>query len=213
MTSKAVRNDDTPVNGPELLGDSWQQLDTYAQMLWDEGEERGLIGPRELPRLWSRHILNSMAINDYIPQRAVSIDIGSGGGLPGIVLATTRPDVHVHLVESMERRVTWLEEVVHALDLTNVTIHRTRIQDLHGEFQAQIVTARAVAALKKLVPMAMPVLKSGGKLVALKGERAQLEIDDARSAFKKNKVATVDLHVVEVPGTDEATRVVVATKR
>lgn len=208
-----MRNDDTPVNGAELLGDSWEQLDIYAQMLWDEGEERGLIGPRELPRLWSRHILNSMAINEYIPERAVSIDIGSGGGLPGIVLATTRPDVHVHLVESMERRVAWLEEVSEALSLSNVTIHRNRIQDLHGEFQVQVVTARAVAALKKLVPMAMPVLKSGGRLVALKGQRAEIEIEDARATFKKNKVSHVDLHVVEVPGTDEATRVVVAGKK
>lgn len=208
-----MRNDDTPSNGPELLGDSWEQLDTYAQMLWDEGEERGLIGPRELPRLWSRHILNSMAIDEYIPQRAVAMDIGSGGGLPGIVLATTRPDVHVHLVESMERRVAWLEEVSSALSLNNVTIHRNRIQDLHGEFQVQVVTARAVAALKKLVPMALPVLKSGGRLVALKGERAAIEIEDARPTYKKNKVLSVDLHVVEAPGTDEPTRVVVATKK
>lgn len=208
-----MRHDDTPSNGPELLGDSWEKLDTYAQMLWDQGEERGLIGPRELPRLWSRHILNSMAINSFIPDRAVTIDVGSGGGLPGIVLAATRPDVHVHLVESMERRVAWLSEVTDALDLSNVTIHRTRIEELHGEFQVQVVTARAVAALKKLIPMAMPVLKSGGYLVALKGERAGIEIDDAQSVFKKNKVAWVDLHVVDVPGTDEATRVVVAEKK
>lgn len=208
-----MRKDDTPINGVELLGDSWEQLDAYAQMLWDEGEERGLIGPRELPRLWSRHILNSMAINEYIPERAITIDIGSGGGLPGIVLATTRPDVHVHLVESMERRVTWLEEVSERLSLKNVTIHRNRIQDLHGEFQVQVVTARAVAALKKLIPMAMPVLKSGGQLVALKGERAEIEIDDARSTYKKNKVAFVDLHMVTAPGTDEPTRVVVAGKK
>ncbi|WP_182353786.1 16S rRNA (guanine(527)-N(7))-methyltransferase RsmG [Flaviflexus huanghaiensis] len=208
-----MRNDDTPANGPELLGDSWTKLDAYAQMLWDEGEERGLIGPRELPRLWSRHILNSMAINEFIPRRAVTIDIGSGSGLPGIVLAATRPDVHVHLVESMERRVFWLDEVTEALELSNVTIHRNRIQDLHGEFQVQVVTARAVAALKKLVPMAFPVLKSGGFLVALKGERADAEIDDARPTFKKNKVAWVDMHVVDVPGTSEATRVVVAQKK
>ena len=141
-----MRQDDTPVNGPELFGEQWERLDTYADMLWNEGEERGLIGPRELPRLWSRHILNCMAINDYIPERAISIDIGSGGGLPGIVLATTRPDVHVHLVETMERRVTWLEEVRDRLELKNVTIHRARNQDLHGEIQVQTVTARAVAA-------------------------------------------------------------------
>lgn len=208
-----MRNDDTPSDGEELFGDSWSKLDRYAQMLWDHGEERGLIGPRELPRLWSRHILNSMAINDFVPERSIAIDIGSGSGLPGIVLATTRPDVHVHLVETMERRVAWLEEVSAALGLTNVTIHRKRIQDLHGEFQVQVVTARAVAALKKLVPMAMPVLKSGGMLVALKGERAELEIEEAKPAFKKNKISTVDLHVVSVPGTDEVTRVVVAKKK
>lgn len=210
---RIVRNDDTPSNGPELFGESWVQLDAYAQMLSNEGEERGLIGPRELPRLWSRHILNSMAINDFIPDRAVSIDIGSGAGLPGIVLATTRPDVHVHLVESMERRVTWLEEVRTRLELKNVTIHRNRIQDLHGEFQVQAVTARAVAALKKLIPMAMPVLKSGGQLLALKGERAQKEMDDAQSILRKNAVASIDLHTVEVVGSNEATRVAVVHKK
>lgn len=208
-----MRQDDTPPNGLELFGNQWTQLDTYADMLWNEGEERGLIGPRELPRLWSRHLLNCMAINEYVPERAITIDIGSGGGLPGIVLATTRPDVHVHLVESMERRVTWLEEVRDRLELKNVTIHRARIQELHGEFQVQVVTARAVAALKKLLPMAMPVLKSGGQLVALKGERAAIEIEESQTAIRKNKVAKVDLHVVEVPGTDEATRVVVARKK
>lgn len=208
-----MRQDDTPPNGPELFGEQWNQLDTYADMLWNEGEERGLIGPRELPRLWSRHLLNCMAINEYVPERAITIDIGSGGGLPGIVLATTRPDVHVHLVESMERRVTWLEEVRDRLELKNVTIHRARIQELHGEFQVQVVTARAVAALKKLLPMAMPVLKSGGQLVALKGERAAIEIEESQTAIRKNRVAKVDLHVVEVAGTDEATRVVVARKK
>ncbi|WP_054952897.1 16S rRNA (guanine(527)-N(7))-methyltransferase RsmG [Flaviflexus massiliensis] len=208
-----MRQDDTPPNGPELFGEQWNQLDTYADMLWNEGEERGLIGPRELPRLWSRHLLNCMAINEYVPERAITIDIGSGGGLPGIVLGTTRPDVHVHLVESMERRVTWLEEVRDRLELKNVTIHRARIQELHGEFQVQVVTARAVAALKKLLPMAMPVLKSGGQLVALKGERAAIEIEESQTAIRKNRVAKVDLHVVEVAGTDEATRVVVARKK
>ncbi|MDO5723138.1 MAG: 16S rRNA (guanine(527)-N(7))-methyltransferase RsmG [Flaviflexus sp.] len=208
-----MRLDDAPVDGPELFGDAWDQLDTYAQLLWDEGEERGLIGPRELPRLWGRHILNCTAVNDFIDERAVCLDIGSGAGLPGIVLATTRPDTHVHLVESMERRVEWLHEVVDRLSLTNVTIHRARIEDLHGDFSAPVVTARAVAALKKLVPMAMPVLKSGGKLVALKGRRAGEEIEAATSVFRKNKVAWVDLHEVEVKGTDEKTHVVVAAKK
>lgn len=209
-----MRLDDTPPDGPELFGaDVWSKLDRYAQMLWDHGEERGLIGPRELPRLWSLHILNCTAINDFVPQSAVVIDIGSGGGLPGIVLAATRPDTHLHLVETMDRRVEWLNEVVSELGLSNVTIHNNRIQDLHGEYQVQVVTARAVAALKKLVPMAMPVLKHGGTLVALKGQRAGIEIDDASAIFKKNKVAWVDLHQVVAPGTDEETSVVVVAKK
>lgn len=208
-----MRLDDTPIDGPELFGDQWEYLDRYAQRLWDEGEQRGLIGPRELPRLWSRHILNCTAINEFIPQKAVTIDIGSGGGLPGIVLAITRPDVHVHLVESMDRRIEWLTELVDEFELKNATVHNNRIQDLHGEFAASVVTARAVAALKKLVPMAMPVLKSGGKLVALKGQRAPVEIDEATQVFKKNKVAWVDLHEVEVKGTDESTNIVVVAKK
>lgn len=209
-----MRLDDTPPDGPELFGDDiWGKLDTYAQMLWDEGEEKGLIGPRELPRLWSRHILNCTAINDFVPEGAVVIDIGSGGGLPGIVLAATRPDTHLHLVETMDRRVAWLEDVTQRLELKNVTIHNNRIQDLHGEYQVQVVTARAVAALKKLVPMAMPVLKSGGTLVALKGQRAAIEIEEAEPTYRKNRVAWVDLHQVQAPGTDEETAVVVVAKK
>lgn len=208
-----MRLDDAPIDGPELFPEAWEKLDGFAQRLWDEGEERGLIGPRELPRLWSRHILNCTAINDFIPDRAVTLDVGSGAGLPGIVLAMTRPDVHVHLVEAMERRVDWLKEIVDAFELPNVVIHNKRAEDLHGEFQAQVVTARAVAALKKLVPLTMPLLKPGGTLVALKGARAEIEIEEAVKTYKKNRVATVDLHQITPNGTGESTNVVIVAKR
>jgi len=205
--------DDAPVDGSELFGPAWPGLRAFADMLIAEGELRGLIGPRELPRLWSRHILNSTAIDSYIPERAVVVDVGSGAGLPGIVLAIIRPDLHIHLIEPMERRVEWLTEVSDKLGLERVTIHQSRVEDMHGELSVQVVTSRAVAAMKKLVPMTLPLLKSGGQLVALKGERAGIEIDQADQQLRKFGARWVDVETVPVRGTDEPTTVVVVQKK
>lgn len=202
-----------PPSVEELFPDVWGQLALYAQVLADEGEKRGLIGPRELPRLWSRHILNCTAINEFIPEGAKVADIGSGAGLPGIVLAITRPDVHVTLVEPMERRIDWLYDVNEVLGLENVWIVRARAEELHDQDEFEVVTARAVAALDKLMRWTMPLVAEGGRLVALKGERAQEEVDAALKVRRKFKVA--DTQVQEVPSLTEGeppTRVVVVQR-
>lgn len=197
----------------ERFPETWRQLACFTQFLADEGEKRGLIGPRELPRLWSRHILNCTAINEFIPEGATVADIGSGAGLPGVVLAITRPDVHVTLVEPMERRIEWLYDVTEAINLENAWIVRARAEELHDQDEFQVVTARAVAALDKLMRWTMPLVADGGKLLALKGERAKEEVDAALKVRRKFKVASTS--VVEVPSLvpDESPTNVVIVER
>lgn len=197
----------------ERFPETWGQLARFTQFLADEGEKRGLIGPRELPRLWSRHILNCTAINEFIPEGATVADIGSGAGLPGAVLAITRPDVHVTLVEPMERRIEWLYDVTEAINLENAWIVRARAEELHDQDEFQVVTARAVAALDKLMRWTMPLVADGGKLLALKGERAKEEVDAALKVRRKFKVASTS--VVEVPSLvpDESPTNVVIVER
>lgn len=197
----------------ERFPKTWGQLALFTQFLADEGEKRGLIGPRELPRLWSRHILNCTAINEFIPEGATVADIGSGAGLPGVVLAITRPDVHVTLVEPMERRIEWLYDVTEVINLENAWIVRARAEELHDQDEFQVVTARAVAALDKLMRWTMPLVADGGKLLALKGERAKVEVDAALKVRRKFKVASTS--VVEVPSLvpDESPTNVVIVER
>lgn len=192
----------------ELFGVAYSAMSHFAQMLIDEGELRGLIGPRELPRLWSRHLVNSAAIVDFVPSRAQMLDVGSGAGFPGLVAAIMRPDVDVHLVEPMQRRVEWLLDVVAELGLDNVTVHHKRAEELHGQGKADVVTSRAVANLRKLLPLTMPLVRSGGSLVALKGRKAADEVDEARKLFKKFHVASARVHEVPSVMEDESTMVV-----
>lgn len=192
----------------ELFGLSFSAMNHFAQMLVDEGETRGLIGPRELPRLWSRHLVNSAAIVDFIPQRAQMLDVGSGAGFPGIVAAIMRPDVDVHLVEPMLRRIEWLDDVIVELGLDNVTLHHKRAEELHGQGKADVVTSRAVANLRKLVPITLPLVRSGGSLLALKGRKAAEEISDAQKLFKKFGVVRSQVHEVPSVMEEESTMVV-----
>lgn len=206
-------NETMPAEVKDLFPESWDTLAAYAEMLANEGELRGLIGPRELPRLWSRHILNCTAINHFIPDGASVADVGSGAGLPGIVLGITRPDAAVTLIEPMERRTDWLHDVVDSLVLDNVRVVRARAEELHGKEQFDVVTARAVAALDKLMRWTMPLVRSGGTLVALKGEKAQEELEAALKVRRKFNVT--DSHVLEVPAlvrSEIPTRVVVMRK-
>jgi 16S rRNA (guanine527-N7)-methyltransferase len=169
---------------PGFFGDSWATVSDFHAMLVNEGVRRGLVGPREISRLWERHLLNSAAAVPFLPTSGRIIDLGSGAGLPGIVVAAMLPETEVVLLEPMERRTDWLREVTEALGLSNVVVMRGRAEDVHGTLTGQAVTARAVAPLDRLYRWALPLLGAGGVLVALKGARAADEV--ASSA----KVAT-----------------------
>lgn len=189
----------------ELFGVAFSAAEHFADMLVDEGELRGLVGPRELPRLWSRHLVNSAAVVPFLPSRGAVADVGSGAGFPGIVVALLRPDLEITLIETMERRVDWLDDVVTELDLDNVTIRRARAEEVKDRYDA--VTARAVANLSKLVRLTAPLLRQGGSLLALKGQKAEAEVQDAKYVIKKAKLLPAVVHEVVTPG-DEVTRVV-----
>jgi 16S rRNA (guanine527-N7)-methyltransferase len=159
----------------------------YAELLTVHGVERGLIGPREVDRLWERHLLNSVAIAECVPQGASVLDVGSGAGLPGIPLAIARPDLRVILLEPMARRVAWLEEVVAKLDL-DVTVVRGRAEEKairQKLANRDVVTARAVAPLGKLAGWCLPLVKPGGRLVALKGASVSEEIERDRDEIAR----------------------------
>ncbi|KGM12262.1 16S rRNA (guanine(527)-N(7))-methyltransferase RsmG [Cellulomonas carbonis] len=158
-------------------------VEHYAELLAEEGVLRGLIGPREVPRLWERHILNCAAVAQLMPDAGTVVDLGSGAGLPGIVLAAMRPDLDVVLLEPMERRTAWLEEVRSSVGLDHVRVRRGRAEDMVGQLSADAVTARAVASMDRLVPWAMPLLKQGGVLLAMKGDRGPAELEEARAVI------------------------------
>jgi 16S rRNA (guanine527-N7)-methyltransferase len=161
----------------------------YASLLMTEGVVRGLIGPRESSRVWDRHLLNCAVVAELIPSNARVIDVGSGAGLPGVVLAVARPDITVVLVEPMARRVAFLTEVLEALELDRTTVVRARAEEcVRGRQRiepADIVTARAVAPLDRLATWCLPLAKSGGRLLALKGESAATEIEEHRRAVTR----------------------------
>lgn len=202
-----------PLGGAEHFGEAWPKLLQFADMIVREGEKRGLVGPRELERLWSRHILNSTAVLEFIPQGSRVGDVGSGAGFPGLVIAICRPDCHVTLIDSMERRCEWLLDAIAELELTNVSVKLGRAEEFVGNYSADVVTSRAVAALKKLLPWTMPLLRKGGSMVALKGIRVDDEIDAAVAQLRKYKAEFADVHVVTPFGCDEETRVLVVKKK
>ncbi len=169
----------------DYLGAAFAAVSGFHAMLTDEGVLRGLIGPREVPRLWERHLLNSAAVAPYLPSVGRLVDVGSGAGLPGVVLAAMLPDVEVVLVEPMERRVDWLTEVIDRLGLDNVVVRRGRAEEYHGALEADAVTARAVAPLDRLARWTLPLLVPGGVLVALKGRQAATEVEAARHVVRK----------------------------
>lgn len=167
-----------------MFGSEWPKLQRYAHLLSGAGVERGLIGPREVPRLWERHLLNCVQIAGVFDRGASICDVGSGAGLPGVVLALARPDLTVTLLEPLLRRSRFLDEVVDELDLERVTVVRSRAEEYRGpRFDA--VTARAVAPLERLVRWTLPLCRPGGTLVALKGSSAQDELQGAEEALRK----------------------------
>lgn len=161
------------------FGDATERAEQYVRLLATEGTVRGLIGPREVPRLWDRHLLNSVALAPLVPAGARVVDVGSGAGLPGIPLALARPDLTVTLLEPLARRVTFLEECVDVLGLANITVVRGRAEEgpvVRSLGGADVVTARAVAPLEKLAGWCVPLLRPGGQLLALKGSAAAEEL-------------------------------------
>ena len=178
----------------------------YAELLATEGVVRGLIGPREAPRLWERHILNSAVLAEAIPESVSVCDIGTGAGLPGLVVAIARPDLRVTLVEPLLRRTTFLSEVVDELSLDHVEVVRGRAEDLHGARTFDVVTSRAVAPLERLLGWSMPLVAPTGALVAMKGSSVADEIAAAAKLLKKLRCAapevlTLGVGVVDPPTT------------
>ncbi len=170
---------------PERL----ELAERYAGWLADAGVVRGLIGPREAPRLWSRHLVNCAGLADVLPQGARVCDLGSGAGLPGLVLAICRPDVEVTLVEPLLRRTTFLEEVVEDLGLDRVSVHRGRAESLHGVASFDVVTSRALAPLDRLLDWSMPLVSPHGEVLAMKGDRAADEVAEADASVRRWRLA------------------------
>lgn len=195
-----------------LFGERLPLAERYAAMLARSGPERGLIGPREVDRLWERHILNCALLIEAIPEGARTLaDIGSGAGLPGVVLAIARPDLQITLVETMQRRATWLQEVAQELDLP-LEVLRSRAEELHGRRSFDAVTARAVAALDKLARWTLPLVAEQGVLIAMKGSSAAEEIRAAaptleRLGGREPEVLELGDPAVEVPTTVVRVRV------
>jgi 16S rRNA (guanine527-N7)-methyltransferase len=201
-----------PPTAAAVFGDRLPTLEAYADLLATAGVERGLIGPREAPRLWERHLLNCAGVAELFEPGTTVLDLGSGAGLPGIVLAAARPDLTVVLVEPLLRRATFLTEAVAALGLPGVLVRRARAEELVGKVLVDAVTARAVAPLDRLAGWALPLLHPGGRLVALKGERADAELATAGGALQQ--AGGTGGRVVEVgdPELGTAARVVVVER-
>jgi 16S rRNA (guanine527-N7)-methyltransferase len=175
----------------EWFGERRPLIERFALELGTSAVERGLIGPREVPRLWSRHILNCVAVAELIPTAATLADVGSGAGLPGLVLAIVRPDLDVTLIEPLLRRTVWLDEVVSSLGLPTA-VFRGRAEEWRGP-RFTVVTARAVAPLDKLAGWCLPLLESGGQLLALKGRTAKEELDAATPALRRLGLGEADV--------------------
>ena len=168
----------------------------YADLLATDGVVRGLIGPREAPRLWDRHLLNCAVLGEAVPGTPRVCDIGSGAGLPGLVLAIARPDLRVTLVEPLLRRTTFLDEAVEALSLDNVEVVRGRADALHGDRTFDVVTSRAVAPLERLLQWSMPLVAPHGALVAMKGSSVAEEIEEARPVLQQWRCAEPEVLVL-----------------
>lgn len=199
-----------PVEAVRVFGDRLPVVRRYAEDLVEHGVVLGLIGPLEPARIWSRHVLNSGLLADLLPVGAAVADVGSGAGLPGLVLAAARPDLRLTLIEPMERRVAWLEEETTRLGLENVVVERSRAEDATPA-RFDVVTARAVGPLSGLLPITVPLAKPGGRLALLKGAGVDAELAKAEKVVRRLRLT--DVHV-EIAGRGMAsleTRVLVAT--
>ena len=199
-----------PASAARIFGESLAKAQRYVSSLAAHGVERGLIGPRERERLWTRHILNCAAVSSLLHLGHV-IDVGSGAGLPGIPLAIIRADVDFTLLEPMERRVAWLTEQVQDLALENVTVLRGRAQDSNLQNAGDQVTARAVSALSSLIPLVSPLAKPGGELLLLKGGNAAAELAAASKQVRAARLHDVEILALGAEYLEQPTTVVRAT--
>lgn len=192
----------------EVFGPALAAAREFAGLLATEGVVRGHLGPREAPRLWDRHLVNCAVVAELLPETGVLADIGSGAGLPGIVLALLRPAMDVILVESMLRRCEFLNEAVTALGLAHVTVIRARAGEPGVGVSADYATARAVAPLDKLAGWAAGLLAPGGTLLAIKGQSAQQELDAAGPALRRLRAREAEIIRLGHDKVDPATTVV-----
>jgi len=182
----------------------------FTRHLAERGEILGLVGPLELPRLWTRHVLNSTLVARLLRPGLVG-DVGSGAGLPGLPLAIARPDVELVLIEPMERRTEWLQSQVAELGLTNVVVVRARAEDAPYAGRFDQLTARAVSALRTLLPSVVPLVRQGGELLLMKGARVEDERAAAAKQIAKARLRDVEVLELAEPGLAEPTRVFRAT--
>ena len=206
MTEDLSLTAEETVAAEKIFGDRLDLAKRYVEHLATSGIERGLLGPREVPRLWSRHVLNCAVIEEVMEKDAEVADVGSGAGLPGLCLAIARPDLKLTLIEPLERRCIWLSEVIDDLGLANVTVMRGRAEQMVDVVNARYVTARAVSALTNLAGLTIPLLHGQGDLIAIKGRSAAEEIAKATKAIRKlggkeTEVLTVGETILAEPTT------------
>ncbi len=200
-----------PIGAAQVFGDQLSLARRFTADLGRYGEQLGLIGPLEAARLWSRHVINCAVAAPYLWAGGRVADVGSGAGLPGLVLAIARRDVSFTLIEPMERRIDWLHDETARLGLTNVTVLRARAEDAVEAGPFDQVTARAVSALGKLVPLTAPLLRPGGELVLLKGARVSEEIEAAASVLRRYRVTGIEVLELGQGIVPEVTRLFRAT--
>ncbi|MEH0545486.1 16S rRNA (guanine(527)-N(7))-methyltransferase RsmG [Streptomyces sp. B21-105] len=197
--TEAAELPSAPEVAREVFGDRFDDAVRYAELLAEAGVQRGLIGPREVPRLWERHLLNCAVLSEVVPEGVTVCDVGSGAGLPGIPLALVREDLKITLLEPLLRRTNFLTEVVELLGLDHVTVARGRAEEVMGTMSpVHVVTARAVAPLDRLATWGIPLLRPYGEMLALKGDTAEEELKSAATALSKlGAVGTSILQVGE----------------
>ncbi|MEN9620548.1 MAG: rRNA ((527)-N(7))-methyltransferase RsmG [Actinomycetota bacterium] len=200
-----------PVGAAAVFGEQIELARRFTADLGEQGERLGLIGPLEAERLWSRHIINCAVVSPYLFADSRVADVGSGAGLPGLVLAIARPDVHVTLIEPMERRTDWLRDESDRLGLANVTVLRARAEEAVAAGPFDQVTARAVSALGKLVPITAPLVRAGGELIFLKGSRIAEEIEAATAVLRRHRVTNAEVIELGAGIVPEVTRLFRAT--
>ena len=199
-----------PESAKAIFGPQIEKARAFAQKLANDSDDLGLLGPRELDKLWSRHILNSAVVSETVKAGDLVADVGSGAGLPGIQMAIALPEAHFVLIEPMERRSSWMLEVIEELGLTNVEVRRSRAEEVL-DLKFDIVTARAVAALDKLLRLTVHLLKPGGSLIALKGSKAAEEIEAARKLQNRLGIASFEIQICGEKFLAEPTSVVKTT--